>query len=193
MISALGLSVIPRYMLIPSLILNLCVGVALTGWTLIPDPWPRRIAIGVAVLSLGLFAYRLGDYKVDLTKLGDQTHFVMEQHETFQAVVHDARVERLLDKPTCNPITMPTHSSIPVLRYETGVAKSRVRASFEQSRPPKHGILLVSRTFNFEPAAARSVVTPGRLTSQRRYWSNFALPTFAPVASNYRWRALADC
>ena len=193
LISAAGLSVIPRYMLIPSLILNLCVGVALAGWTLTPGPWPKRIAIGVAVISLGLIVFRLGDYKVDARKLGDQANFVKEQHETFQAVVHDPRMERLFDKPTCNPITLPTHSSIPVLRYETGLPKRRVRASFEQSRPPKHGILLVSRTFNWEPAAARSVVTPGRLTSDRRYWSNFALPTFAPVAGNYRWRGLADC
>ena len=49
-IAAAGLSVIPRYMTIPSLLLSLCVAVALGGWTLVEDPHTRRVAIGIAVL-----------------------------------------------------------------------------------------------------------------------------------------------
>src|SRR5829696_6527770 len=37
-IAAAGLSVIPRYMTIPSLLLSLCVAVALGGWTLVEEP-----------------------------------------------------------------------------------------------------------------------------------------------------------
>ena len=51
-IAAAGLSVIPRYMTIPSLLLTLCVAVALGGWTLVErEPRPRKVAIGIAVLS----------------------------------------------------------------------------------------------------------------------------------------------
>ena len=40
-IAAAGLSVIPRYMTIPSLLLSLCVAVALGGWTLVDGRTPR--------------------------------------------------------------------------------------------------------------------------------------------------------
>ena len=51
-IAAAGLSVIPRYMTIPSLLLSLCVAVALGGWTLVEERTPRRVAIGIAVVSV---------------------------------------------------------------------------------------------------------------------------------------------
>ena len=51
-IAAAGLSVIPRYMTIPSLLLSLCVAVALGGWTLVEGGTPRRVAIGIAVVSV---------------------------------------------------------------------------------------------------------------------------------------------
>lgn len=194
MISAAGLSVIPRYMLIPSIWLTLCVSVALGGWTLVKDPRLRKAAIGLALLSVALIVWRSPDYLNDARKLGDQANFVKEQEHTFKALIESPRVQRYLHKDTCNPITVPTHSAIPVLRYEEpAIPKRRIRASIEQTRPPKHGVLLVARTFNFEPAAARSVVATGGRGTQRKYWSNFALPTFRPVASNYRWRAFADC
>jgi hypothetical protein len=194
MISGAGLSVIPRYMLIPSIWLTLSVGVALGGWTLVTDRRLRRVAIGLAFLSLALIVWRSPDYLNDARKLSDQANFVKEQQHTLQDLIANPRVQHYLHKPTCNPITLPTHSSIPVLRYkEPDIPKQRIRASIEQTRPPKHGLLLVARTFNFEPAAARSVVGAGGRGTQRKYWSNFALPTFKPVASNYRWRALADC
>ena len=49
-IAAAGLSVIPRYMTIPSLLLSLCVAVALGGWTLVEGGTARRVAIGIAIV-----------------------------------------------------------------------------------------------------------------------------------------------
>ena len=57
-IAAAGLSVIPRYMTIPSLLLSLCVAVALGGWTLVHERTPRRIAIGIAILSVLVIGWR---------------------------------------------------------------------------------------------------------------------------------------
>ena len=51
-IAAAGLSVIPRYLTIPSLLLSLCVAVALAGWTLVEEQRTRRVAIGIAVVSV---------------------------------------------------------------------------------------------------------------------------------------------
>lgn len=193
MIAAAGLSVIPRYLLIPSLLLNLCVGVALAGWTLVPGGRARRVAIGLAALTALAVAWRADDYLADARRLSDQANFVKEQHQTFKAVLSGPALATWLAREDCRPITVPTHSAIPVLRLETGIPKERIRASIEQRRPPTRGILLVARTFNFEPTAARSVVAAGGGRSARKYWSNVALPTFAPVAGNYRWRAVVNC
>ena len=57
-ISVAGLSVIPRYLVIPSLILNLCVAAALVGWALVSEPRARRVAVGVAVVAFALVAFR---------------------------------------------------------------------------------------------------------------------------------------
>src|SRR5215212_6987609 len=74
-IAAAGLSVIPRYMQIPSLLLSLCVAVALGGWTLVKERNPRRIAIGVAVVSVLVVGWRATYYVQDFQKLADQARF----------------------------------------------------------------------------------------------------------------------
>ena len=54
-------------------------------------------------------------------------------------------------------MTVPTHSAIPVVEYETGLPKRAIQATIAQSGPPDHGLLLIGVSFNFEPAAQRSV------------------------------------
>src|SRR5215212_4723515 len=74
-IAAAGLSVIPRYMTIPSLLLSLCVAVALAGWTLVEGKWPRRAAIGIALASLLVIGVRVPSYYGDFRRLADQARF----------------------------------------------------------------------------------------------------------------------
>ena len=68
-IAAGGLSVIPRYLTIPSLLLSLCVAVALGGWRLIHEPTARKVAIGIAILSALVLAWRAPYYVRDYQKL----------------------------------------------------------------------------------------------------------------------------
>jgi hypothetical protein len=189
-ISVAGLSVIPRYLVIPSLLLNLCVAVALAGWTLIEKPRARRVAIGIAIVSLGLVAFRLPAYVNDARKLNGQTTFVKGQHQDLKRVLDDPRVVTLLGR--CGPITTPTHSAIPVVRYETGLGKEAFEPSIAQKRPPERGLLLIGETFNFEPAAARSTIGVSQ-RSAAQWWSNYPLSTFRLVARTDRWRVYANC
>ena len=187
-IAAAGLSVIPRYLVIPSLVLNLCVAAALTGFTVIHEPRARRVAAGVALLTVALYAFRAPALFRDLQRLNGQTFYVQNQHRGLKASLADPRVGALLR--SCAPITTPTHSAIPVIRYETGLGKERFQASIAQERPPGHGVLLVGRAFNFEPAAARATIGASS-RSARRWWSNYPLSTFEPVAANPWWRVYA--
>ena len=59
---------------------------------------------------------------------------------------------------TCRPLIVPTHSTIPIIRYETGLSKHAIQATIAQKEAPPAGLLFVNKTFNFEPGAARSAL-----------------------------------
>jgi hypothetical protein len=189
-IAAAGLSVIPRYMTIPSLLLSLCVAVALGGWTLVKERTPRRIAIGVAVVSVLVVGWRASYYVQDYQKLADQATFIEAQHKGLKQVLNAPRALEVLQN--CAPITVPTHSAIPVIRYETGLPKEALEASIAQKRPPTAGVLLIGKTFNFEPSAARAT-NSNPSSSARRRWSNKPLPGFERRGRSPTWAVYARC
>src|SRR5215207_824989 len=189
-IAAAGLSVIPRYMTIPSLLLSLCVAVALGGWTLIEERTPRRVAIGIAVVSVLVIGWRSPDIARDYAKLADQATFVEAQHTGLKQILDAPRAAEALQR--CRPITIPTHSAIPVIRYETGLPKEALQASIGQDRPPSRGVLLNGRTFNFEPSSGRATSANAR-PSARKPWSNKRLPGFERVGRNRTWTVYARC
>jgi hypothetical protein len=190
-IAGAGLSAIPRYLTIPSLMLSLCVAVALGGWTTIREPGARRVAMAIAVLSLAAIAWRAPHYYKDLTVLRHQATFVADQPHGLLAALDDPRVAPLLQRADCRPITTPTHSIIPVVRYETGLPKSALQASIAQHTAPPVGMLLVGATFNFEPSAARSAL--GSKSRSRRWWSNRKLPGYRRVAHHGNWTVYEHC
>jgi hypothetical protein len=190
-IAGVGLSVIPRYLLIPSLIFNLCVAVALVGWALAREPRLRRVGIVLALLTLALVVFRTPSYLKDIGKLNAQAVFVREQHQQLEDILERPEVIPLLTR--CGPITVPTHSAIPVIRFHTGLGKEPLVASINQDRPPTRGLILVSDFFNFEPDAARATTGVIAQNSARKWWSNYPLSGFARVAENERWAIYARC
>ncbi len=190
MIAAAGLSVIPRYLTIPSLLLSLCVAVALGGWTLMRDPRARAVGIAIALLSLALILWRAPAYKKDLVTIDKQATFVAQQHHDLLAVLDDPRVVPLLT--TCWPIVTPTHSAVPIIRYETGLPKRALQPSIAQHEPPPTGLLLIGKTFQFEPKVARRSVGTGGSASAK-WWSNVALPGYRRIAHQGRWTVYANC
>ena len=190
-IAAAGLSVIPRYLAVPSILFNLGVALALTAWLLVKEPKrTHRVLLGLFVLSLLVGAWRSIPYSKDFRKLHGQQTFVKAQHTALKSILDDPRVVPLLQ--SCRPITTPTHSAIPVIRFETGMPKEAFTPSIAQTRPPDHGVLLIGSTFNFEPSAARSTSGVSE-RSARKWWSNYPLSTFKFVSGNARWRVYANC
>ncbi|MEA2493382.1 MAG: hypothetical protein QOJ29_1293 [Thermoleophilaceae bacterium] len=190
-IAAAGLSVIPRYLAVPSILFNLGVALALTGWLVVAEPKrAHRLLLGLFVVSLLVGAWRALPYSKDFRKLHGQETFVKAQHVSLKSILDNPKVVPLLS--TCRPITTPTHSAIPVIRFETGMAKDAFEPSITQDRPPEHGLLLIGSTFNFEPSAARSTSGVSE-RSARQWWSNYPLSTFKFVAGNARWRVYENC
>jgi hypothetical protein len=190
-IAAAGLSVIPRYLAVPSILFNLGVAVAFTAWLLVQEPRRvHRLLVALAVLALAVAVWRVPAYDKDVRKLHGQVSFVHAQHAGLKAILDDPKVVPLLE--TCRPITVPTHSAIPVIRFEAGLPKKALDASIAQEAPPERGLLVVGHTFNFEPNAARSTSGVSE-RSARKWWSNYPLSTFRFVAGNERWRVYENC
>jgi hypothetical protein len=189
-IAAAGLSVIPRYMTIPSLLLTLCAAVALGGWTLIEERTPRRVAIGIAIVSVLLLGWRAPTLARDYDRLAEQATFIEAQHTGLKSILDAPRAVEVLQR--CRPITVPTHSAIPVIRYETGLPKDALQATIGQRRRPSGGVLLVGRTFNFEPSSGRAVTSTAS-SSARKPWSNRRLPGFERRGRNGIWAVYARC
>jgi hypothetical protein len=190
-IAAAGLSVIPRYLAVPSILFNLGVAVALTAWLVVREPRRLHQALVVlAVLSVAVIAWRGLAYEKDFRKLHGQVSFVKGQYAGLKQVFDDPKVAPLVD--SCRPITVPTHSAIPVIRWQTGLPKDALEASIAQDAPPSRGLLLIGNTFNFEPSAARSTSGVSE-RSARKWWSNYPLSTFKFVSGNSRWRVYANC
>jgi hypothetical protein len=190
-IAAAGLSVIPRYLAVPSILFNLGVAASLTAWLLVREPKRvHRLLVGLFVLSLLVAAWRAVPYSKDFQKLHGQETFVKAQHAGLKGILDDPKVVPLLE--TCRPITTPTHSAIPVIRFQTGMPKDAFTPSIGQAKPPTRGLLLIGSTFNFEPSAARSTSGVSE-RSARKWWSNYPLSNFKFVSGNARWRVYANC
>src|SRR4051812_24675044 len=190
-IAAAGLSVIPRYLAVPSILFNLGVALALTAWLLVREPRRvHRLLLGLFVLALLVGAWRARPYEKDFRKLHGQETFVKAQHVGLKSILDDPKVVPLL--ASCRPITTPTHSAVPVIRYETGMPKGAFQPSIAQSRPPARGLLVIGNTFNFEPSAARSTSGVSE-RSARKWWSNYPLSTFKFVSGNAHWRGYEKC
>lgn len=192
LIVAAGLSAIPRYLTIPSLLLTMSVAVALAGWTVARERWLRIAAIVVAVISVAAIVRQLPQLDKDRRTIVHQATFVGEQHRDLFAVLDLPKVVPLVQDRRCWPITTPTHSAVPVIRYETGLPKGALQASIQQNHPPAYGLLLIGKTFQFEPGSGRRSLGTASSASAK-WWSNVKLTGFRPVAKVGRWSVWARC
>ena len=190
-IAAAGLSVIPRYMTIPSLLLTLCVPVAFVGWMFIKEPVPRMAAIGIAVVALAILGWRAPWIARDYDALRHQVTFVEAQHKSLFALLDEPGATAPLQ--SCLPLTTPTHSPMPIIRYKTGLGPDDVQASIAQSRPPTAGTQLIGRFYNFEPGSGRSTTVAAPRVSVRKDWSQTPAPGFEKLASTARWTLYGRC
>jgi hypothetical protein len=141
MVGVAGLSVIDRYLLVPTLMVMVFAGVALGGWTMLRDDLVWRkvwavVALGIVVYGVAFTATRVNfhNFDAELRLRGDS---------------HRSLVE-LLDKPEvraarhCGPVTTPNHKLVPDTRWILGADAGGVvaRADPEQARRKLRGVSL---------------------------------------------------
>ena len=182
---------IPRYLTIPSLLLGLCVAVALGGWRLIHEPTARRVAIGIAVFSvlvLGLARAVLRPRLPEARRPGGRSS--RRSTRGSRGILNAPNAVAAIQG--CPPITVPTHSAIPVIRYETGLPKEAVEASIGQRAAAHAGRPADRRHLQLRAErGARDELQPEHLRAQALV--NRALPGFERLARRKPWTAYAAC
>lgn len=108
-----GLSVISRYLLVPSLMVMLFAAVALAGFTMLREGRGRRAwAIISALAVLGGIAWTA--VRVDLTRLDNELTFRGESRQSLGELLDDPKVRAAA---RCGPVTTPNHKLIPDVRW----------------------------------------------------------------------------
>jgi hypothetical protein len=127
-----GLSVIVRYLLVPSVMLTLFAAVALGGWTMLPrrTRLRRAWAAGAAVLTLAGLAYT--SYRPpSLERFNNELSFRGEQGRSLHRLLETGAVERGL---RCGAVSVPTHKLIPDTRWVLDLGEDHVVARSDPSR-----------------------------------------------------------
>src|SRR3954447_20567633 len=139
-----GLSVIQRYLLIPSLIVMIFCGVAIGGWTMLrPGARVRALwALGAALLVIGGIVFTA--LRVNVAKLDSELRFRGDAHHALEKVLREPAVKAGM---RCGAVSTPTHKLIPDVRWVADLGAGRVVARADPSaaaqRAARRGVALV--------------------------------------------------
>ncbi len=142
MVGVAGLSVIDRYLLVPSLCVMIFAAIFVAGWTMLrAGTWSRRIWMGGAA-ALVVFGIVFTATRVNLNQLGNELRFRGDAHQALEDVLSAPAVASSL---RCGPVYVPNHKLIPDIRWILHRDKSGVlaRSSANVGEPRKGVVILV--------------------------------------------------
>ncbi len=136
-----GLSVIDRYLLVPSLCVMVFAAVSIAGWTMLePGTAWRRAWMGGAVLLVA-FGVVFTATRVNLNQLRNELRFRGDSHTALASVLRDPAVARGL---RCGPVYVPNHKLIPDVRWLLDRSQSGVLArSDSRVGEPARGVAIL--------------------------------------------------
>lgn len=127
-----GLSILPRYLTLPAVVLCIFAGYAVMGFaTLRPGPtrarW-RMAAIGMLVLAVGFAVAKAPS----IQRLRGELRFIGDTHDEIAVVLGSSTVRAGL---ACGALTFPTYRLVPDARWRLDATTSRVRSRAENPDP----------------------------------------------------------
>src|SRR4051812_30027302 len=144
LVAIAGLSVIERYLLVPSLMVMILAGVAVGGWTMLREgTWLRRgWALGAAALVA--FGVIFTVLRVNLASIDSELRFRGDAHDALRHIMSEPAVRAGL---RCGAVSTPTHKLIPDVRWVADLGAGRVVARSDGSkgarRAAQRGVALV--------------------------------------------------
>jgi hypothetical protein len=182
-----GLSVIDRYLLVPSLLVMVFAGVVLGGWTMLRS---GRARTAWAVGSVALIAYGVAftATRVNFSTFTNELTFRGDSHASLRALLANPKVRAGL---RCGPVSTPNHKLVPDTRWLLDASASKVIARsdvHERSRIDRGvAIYAVNRQ-----SLLRSGFTVGDVSTQDTF-NSIPMAGFTRVAVTPYYSAYVRC
>jgi hypothetical protein len=182
-----GLSVIDRYLLVPSLLVMVFAGVALGGWTMLRSGRARTVW-AVGSVALIIYGVAFTATRVNFSTFTNELTFRGDSHASLRTLLNDPKVRAGL---RCGPVSTPNHKLIPDTRWLLDAPASKVIArsdAHERSRIDRGvAIYAVSRL-----SLLRSGFTVGDESTQDTF-NSIPMPGFTRVAFTSYYSAYVRC
>jgi hypothetical protein len=140
LVGAGGLSVISRYLLVPSLVVMVMCGVAVGGFTMLRERSRLRRAWALGAFALVLFGILFTATRVSVARLDSELSFRGDAHDAFMALIEQPAFKRGL---ACGPVWTPNHKLVPDTRWYLGLPKDQVIARSSTDRVPDKGVVIL--------------------------------------------------
>ena len=138
----LGLSILPRYLTVPSVAVCILGGYGLAGFTALAadHPWRRWWRRGAAAAT-ALGAIGLAILAPSIANVRDEVRLIRSTHDSIVATFNDPRVRAAM---RCGPVTYPTYRLVPDTRWHLDAPPAAVGARSAKRRP--YGVELFALT-----------------------------------------------
>ena len=190
LVGVAGLSVIDRYLLVPSLCVMVFAAVFIAGWTMLEPGTSRRRIWAAGALGIVVFGIVFTATRVNLTQLRNELRFRGDAHVALERVLHDPDVVRAL---RCGPVYVPNHKLIPDVRWilhapqSDVVARSGLRSKdVPDPPPPRRGVAIL---VHGRPAIFKQAF----VTDNDESADNLPPPGFVRVATSQYYGAYVRC
>src|SRR3954447_22472135 len=144
LVALAGLSVIQRYLLIPSLMVMVLCGVAVAGWSMLRPGLRLKKVWAAGSLALVVFGVVFTALRVNVAKLDSELRFRGDAHAALRHIMARPAVRAGL---RCGAVSTPTHKLIPDVRWVADLGAGRVVARSDGSkgarRAAQRGVALV--------------------------------------------------
>jgi hypothetical protein len=137
-----GLSILPRYLTVPTVALCLFAGYAVAGFTTLPAGRLRRLwTYGAAVVLAGGLVFAVARLHV-VDRLTAELAFIDGTHRDLEAILHTPEVRAGM---ACGPLTFPNYRLVPDARWMLDLPADRVGSRSARRRPYGAAIFVVGR------------------------------------------------
>jgi hypothetical protein len=182
-----GLSVIDRYLLVPSLVVMVFAAVALGGWTMLRNG-PAQKLWAVASALLVVYGVIFTVTRVTFSSFTNELVFRGDSHASLKALLNNPKVRAGM---RCGPVSTPNHKLIPDSRWILKAPASEViaRSDATQRARIRRGVAIYATN---RLSLLRSGFTSGVETPEDTA-NNLPMPGFTWVAATPYYGAYVRC